>query len=639
MDKQLDVRLRKLSRRVRFLMDDPRHALALRGFCSFFLSFVLAAVRLFPGSRPLGLAYAAARRDSRESPLAFAGAFAGALCFLGTGGAPYAAAAVLCCTCHRVFRGLRQPTAVFFAPFCVGVSVVFIKSALLWGRGARAFLLLVIEGLTAAGFCLLLELCGQNQNPQPLFPLCHSLYAGMMHPADGRSARPPHPPSRTAPRLHAVTRAIAELGCAVSALSEPRTQADGQDISRIYDRAADQVCRKCSLASLCWSREAVESYDALNNTASRLRECGSLSADDFPAYFSGRCVNIEKLCGAINDQYRSHLRRRAMQRRAEQSQHLMREGYDSLCGVLTGVAEAVDLAPEYYPGLEGRVKSIVRAYSPGASVAVYSQAGRLHIEVGVRGDTPPLPDSGAFVQSLSLALGRSFCPPEEILSKAGRTLRISEAERLRASVCRAVRQRHGETVCGDSSLHFHTADGRAVILLSDGMGTGAEAERLSRTALSLVAQFVRSGCSVQESARAVLPVLAARFEDCGFVTLDLLEINLFSGEGKLLKYGAAPTFAARGGTVRRFFSTAMPAGADPVLSSPEPAQLKLCEGDRIVMVSDGVCDGTDADAIALLCRDPSPDPQTLAGRILDASDGAAPGDDRTVLVVTLSAAE
>ena len=52
-----------------------------------------------------------------------------------------------------------------------------------------------------------------------------------------------------------------------------------------------------------------------------------------------------------------------------------------------------------------------------------------------------------------------------------------------------------------------------------------------------------------------------------------------------------------------------------------------------------VLKSADADAIALLCRDPSPDPQTLAGRILDASDGAAPGDDRTVLVVTLSAAE
>ena len=28
----------------------------------------------------------------------------------------------------------------------------------------------------------------------------------------------------------------------------------------------------------------------------------------------------------------------------------------------------------------------------------------------------------------------------------------------------------------------------------------------------------------------------------GFATLDLLEINMFSGEGKLLKYGASPTY-------------------------------------------------------------------------------------------------
>ena len=50
----------------------------------------------------------------------------------------------------------------------------------------------------------------------------------------------------------------------------------------------------------------------------------------------------------------------------------MREGYDSLSGVLTGVADAVELAPEYYPGLEGRVRSIVRAYSPLSLIHISS---------------------------------------------------------------------------------------------------------------------------------------------------------------------------------------------------------------------------------------------------------------------------
>lgn len=639
MDRQLDLRLKKAAQRTLLLTEDPRYVPLLRQAGVFALSFLLAGLQLPPGGAPYGLAYAASRRSLREALAAFAGAFAGALCFFGMTGVPYAAAAVLCCTCRSVFSGLRQPTALFFPPLCVGVSIAFIKSALAWGQGARAIFLLLLEGALAAGVCLLLSLCGQAKTPQPLFSLCRSVYIGMTSAPGAQPVRPMPRTSRAGPRLQAIARAVSDLGCAISPLSAARTQADHEDISRIYDRAADEVCRKCSLASLCWSREAVESYDALNNTAARLREQGSLSPEDFPPHFSNRCVNMPRLCDAINGQYRSYLRRCAIQRRSEQSQHLMREGYSSLCGVLTGVADAVDQSPEYYPGLENRVKSIVHAYSPNALVSVYSESGRLHIEIGVRGDAPPLPDSDAFLQSLSLALGRTFCPPEETPSKAGRTVRISESERLRALVCRAVRQKQGETVCGDSSAHFRTDDGRAVVLLSDGMGTGAEAEKLSRTALTLVSQFVRSGCTVQESARAVLPVLAARFEDCGFVTLDLLEVNLFSGEGCLLKYGAAPTFIVRDGAVRRVFSTAMPAGADPALSSPDPALFKLYAGDRIVMVSDGVCDGADTDAIALLCRDSSLSPQELAGRILSAPDSAKTGDDCTVLVVSLAAAE
>lgn len=641
MDKQLDLRLKKIVRRARFVADDPRYAPALRCAAVFALSFFLSAFRVFSGAAPLGIAYAASRRQRQEAQLALTGAFLGSLAFLRIGGVPYAAAAVLCCTCRMVFSGLRQPAALFFSPLCAGVSILFIKSALVWGQGFPAVLALLAEAAAAGGLCLLLSLCGQSQTPQPLFALSRSIYIGITRQgADaGSAARPIPRPARAGPQLHAVSHAISELARAVASLPPSRTRADGEDISRIYDRAADEVCRKCTLASLCWNREAVETYDALNNTSARLRAQRSLSPEDFPPYFAGRCIHIARLCGAINEQYLSYLRRRAVQRRTEQDRRLMREGYDSLSGVLTGVADAVDLAPEYYPGLENRVRSIARAYSPGASAAVYSESGRLHVEVGVRGDAPPLPDADAFVQSLSLALGRHFCPPEEVLSKAGRILRISERERLRVSVCRAVRQKHGETVCGDSAMHFRTADGRAVILLSDGMGTGEAAERLSQTALSLVSQFIRSGCSVQESARAVLPVLAARFEEYGFVTLDLLEINLFSGESKLLKYGAAPTFVIRGGVVRRVFSAALPAGADPSLPAPDPAVFRLYEGDRIVMVSDGVCDGADSEAVAQLCRDPDADPQSLAGKILDSAAGAKSGDDRSVLVITLCQAE
>ena len=91
--------------------------------------------------------------------------------------------------------------------------------------------------------------------------------------------------------------------------------------------------------------------------------------------------------------------------------------------------------------------------------------------------------------------------------------------------------------------------------------------------------------------------------------------------------------------MRRVFSTALPAGADPALSAPDPAVFRLYEGDRIIMVSDGVCDGTDTEAVTQLCRDQALDPQELAGKILDSAADAKSGDDRSVLVITLSSAE
>ena len=166
------------------------------------------------------------------------------------------------------------------------------------------------------------------------------------------------------------------------------------------------------------------------------------------------------------------------------------------------------------------------------------------------------------------------------------------------------------------------------------MGSGEAARELSRTALELIAAFLRAGCSLEESCAAVLPVLAARGEQTGFVTLDLLELDLYSGEGLLLKCGAAKAGLRRGGRLEGFSGTALPAGLDPE-EPPARKTLRLRPGDRLLMLSDGVCGPEGQEPEGLLAGVLQQPPDDLIGALL----AAAPDrDDRTALLLTVSRA-
>ncbi|MPN05064.1 Stage II sporulation protein E [bioreactor metagenome] len=125
----------------------------------------------------------------------------------------------------------------------------------------------------------------------------------------------------------------------------------------------------------------------------------------------------------------------------------------------------------------------------------------------------------------------------------------------------------------------------------------------------------------------------------GFTTIDLLEINLFSGESALYKLGAAPTYVRKREAVSRFTGAALPAGlSDGGVSRPDVIRLQLEAGDCVVLLSDGVTAGTDDGWLRdCLGGFDGASPKELARRLIEESSGKSQAaDDRTAMVVRLT---
>lgn len=211
---------------------------------------------------------------------------------------------------------------------------------------------------------------------------------------------------------------------------------------------------------------------------------------------------------------------------------------------------------------------------------------------------------------------------------AGQQEEVREGQELPHDVALGSQAKEGQRLCGDSVTYFK-GGGRLHLLLSDGMGSGREAQRESQLALRLTEQFLTAGIDPESALRTLNAALNLRSDENGsFTTIDLLSVDLRNGEATLLKYGAAPTYIKRGGTVRRLTGTALPAGLQEP-GSPVPAlRFPLEENTFVLMVSDGVADSSDDKWLQdLLAGWQGDNPNVLVSLVLRECRARRHGDD------------
>lgn len=197
--------------------------------------------------------------------------------------------------------------------------------------------------------------------------------------------------------------------------------------------------------------------------------------------------------------------------------------------------------------------------------------------------------------------------------------------------------KEGQRMCGDSVTYFK-GGGRLHLLLSDGMGSGREAQRESKLALRLIEQFLTAGIEPGCALRTLNAALNLRGDESGsFTTVDLLSLDLAAGEAELIKYGAAPTYIKRGGMVRRLTGSALPAGLQEAGSSVPTLSVPLEENTFVLMISDGIADSGDDQWLQdLLAGWQGEDPHVLVSLVLrECHERRGGDDDRSAIALYL----
>lgn len=198
----------------------------------------------------------------------------------------------------------------------------------------------------------------------------------------------------------------------------------------------------------------------------------------------------------------------------------------------------------------------------------------------------------------------------------------------------------GETASGDNYAVLEAERGRLTVMLSDGTGSGEQAGKDSGQVLDLMEKLLEAGYSTDTAIEMVNTALFATGGDRNHPTLDVCEIDLYSGECKLRKIGGAATFLKREQEVEQLAEGSLPLGIFQQIDS-QPLSRTLEDGNYLFMVSDGVIDAFgeqeyENTVSRLILEMKEQNPGELADKLLRLALIAAKGhirDDMTVGVI------
>ena len=147
----------------------------------------------------------------------------------------------------------------------------------------------------------------------------------------------------------------------------------------------------------------------------------------------------------------------------------------------------------------------------------------------------------------------------------------------------------GSPVSGDSSLQIKLQDGKYLLALSDGMGSGPEAMKSSKIATKMLERLLTAGFEKDVSLKLINSTLSANSKDDMYATLDIEILDLYNGNMEFIKNGACPTYIKRGRNVQLLKSVSLPTG---ILNELDLVvyDYDLQDGDILVMCTDGVID-------------------------------------------------
>ncbi len=198
--------------------------------------------------------------------------------------------------------------------------------------------------------------------------------------------------------------------------------------------------------------------------------------------------------------------------------------------------------------------------------------------------------------------------------------------------------KNGVSLSGDTHSLIKIDDGKYMVALCDGMGSGEKAHSVSDLTITLIENFYKAGFDNETILNSVNRLLTLNADE-NFSALDICVFDTRKNIMDFIKLGAPYGFIKHKTETEVISTSGLPIG---VLSEMQPHITKkmFSDFDIVVLVSDGISEafGSEEELKTFINNSTTLNPQTLADDILDRAVDLVNGnctDDFTCVAVRI----
>ena len=391
-------------------------------------------------------------------------------------------------------------------------------------------------------------------------------------------------------RLKGASNAMEDVSICVDKVCEGLKERCAPDMTGVYGKVCDHVCFSCTMRSFCWTTAFDDTMNVFNDIGTALRTQGKATLDNAPSYFITRCTRKEKLLDTFNQEYANYLESLSARDEIGRIRSQAAEQFGTIAQMLGDLSAEYAQTRTYDDKAAYRVQAHLQARKIPVLEAdcIIDKYARMTVHVlcePVKGV-----DRKMVAQEVGAAARREFELPCVNTCGGNTLLTLSEKACYSAPSAGAQITCTASSVSGDSYECFNDGCGHQLLVISDGMGTGARAAVDGAMASGLLARLIKAGFGFDCSLKVVNSSLLVKSSDESLATLDIACIDLYTGQVDFLKAGAPASFIRKNGKAHKLENASLPAGILPEVSFARNSAM-LKEGDIVLMASDGALDG------------------------------------------------
>ena len=430
-------------------------------------------------------------------------------------------------------------------------------------------------------------------------------------------------------QLYEISSVFREIESTFYALENTETQNSVK--AYMQETVTGEVCKTCAQYALCKRKDIFLEIEKLLDVGCLK---GKASLIDVPKRLGETCISQNALLHAVNGQIAEYKKYVIEAENATAGRTLLAKQSQGVSEILRGLALEQSEPLRIYTDKERAL-----------SVALL-KVGVVCSEVLIYGNSPTVSlitfgkcDVKLLAHVCSQVMQEEMLISERIVLSGDKYCCILRKKPYYDAVFGvATCAKSGETASGDTHSVIKIDEGRFMVALSDGMGSGEYAKRISESTITLLESFYRAKMPSECILSTVNKLLTFNKEE-SFACVDIAVVDLNSGQADIVKIGSPCGFILSGSAVKILEGSALPLGILDCMR-PDSASYDLHENDVLLFVSDGITDAFSSitDLYEVLKRVPMRNPQQLAdsvlNRALEAYGGIAK-DDMTAVAVRL----